>query len=93
MLRLLQELKLSGNTDDELINSLTDMIRDLNEVMNIPFSFAENGMTKEEFDENVDFIAENALKDACTGSNPRPINVCEMKKLLTCAFTGEKVNF
>ena len=86
-------LKLAGNTDDELINSLTDMIRDLNKAMNIPFSFKENGMTKEEFDANVDFIAENALKDACTGSNPRPINFDEMKKLLTCTFTGEKVNF
>jgi len=86
-------LKLNGNTDDELINSLTDMIRDLNKTMNIPFSFEKNGMAKEEFDANVDFIAENALKDACTGSNPRPITVDEMKKLLTCTFTGEKVNF
>lgn len=86
-------LKLAGNTDDELINSLTDMIKDLNKDMKIPCSFAANGMTKEEFDANVEFIAENALKDACTGSNPRPINVGEMKKLLTCAFKGEKVNF
>lgn len=86
-------LKLAGNTDDELIDSLTDMIRDLNKAMNIPLSFKENGMTKEEFDANVDFIAENALKDACTGSNPRPINFNEMKKILTCTFTGEKVNF
>ncbi|WAG40994.1 iron-containing alcohol dehydrogenase [Clostridium estertheticum] len=86
-------LKLAGNTDDELINSLTDMIKDLNKTLNIPLSFSENGMTKEEFDANLDFIAENALKDACTGSNPRPINLEEMKKVLTCSFTGEKVNF
>ncbi|WAG54315.1 iron-containing alcohol dehydrogenase [Clostridium estertheticum] len=86
-------LELPGNTDDELINSLTDMIRDLNKDLNIPLSFSENGMTKEEFDANLDFIAENALKDACTGSNPRPINVIEMKKILICAFTNEKVNF
>jgi len=86
-------LKLAGNTEDELIDSLTDMIRDLNKAMNIPCSLAENGMTKEEFDANVDFISQNALKDACTGSNPRPINVDEMKKILTCTFTGEKVNF
>ena len=86
-------LKLAGNTDDELINSLTSMIRDLNKIMNIPDSFAENGMTKEEFDSNVDFISENAIKDACTGSNPRPINIDQMKKILICTFTGEKVNF
>ena len=88
-----RSLNLAGNTEDELIDSLTDMIRDLNKAMNIPSSLNENGMTKEEFDANVDFIAENAIKDACTGSNPRPINVCEMKKILTCTFTGEKVDF
>lgn len=86
-------LKLAGNTDDELINSLTDMIKDLNKTLNIPASFYENGMTKKEFDANLDFIAENALTDACTGSNPRPINLDEMKKILTCSFNGEKVNF
>ncbi|MBU3091280.1 iron-containing alcohol dehydrogenase [Clostridium sp. CM028] len=88
-----RSLNLAGNTEDELIDSLTDMIRDLNKAMNIPTSLKENGMTKEEFDANVDFISENAIKDACTGSNPRPINTCEMKKILTCTFTGEKVKF
>ena len=69
------------------------MIRNLNKVMNIPCSLAEYGITKEDFEANVDFISENAVKDACTGSNPRPINVDEMKKIFTCTFTGEKVNF
>jgi len=91
--KIAKNLGLKGNTQDELIDSLTDMIRDLNKTMNIPDSFKENGMTKEEFEANVDFISENAIKDACTGSNPRPVNVDEMKKILTCTFTGEKINF
>ncbi|HEY8891626.1 MAG TPA: iron-containing alcohol dehydrogenase [Clostridium sp.] len=86
-------LNLAGKSEDELINSLTGMINDLNKAMNIPCSLAEYGMTKEDFEANVDFIAENAIKDACTGSNPRPINVDEMKKIFNCTFTGGKVNF
>lgn len=88
-----RNLKLAGNSEDELIDSLTNMIRDLNKVMNIPCSLAEDGITKEDFQANVEFIAENAIKDACTGSNPRPINIEQMKKVLNCTFTGEKVDF
>jgi alcohol dehydrogenase class IV len=86
-------LNLQGNTDAELIDSLTDMIRDMNRTMNIPCSLKEYGITEEDFYANVDRIAENAIKDACTGCNPRAITVEEMKKVYTCAFTGEKVNF
>ena len=86
-------LKLAGNSQDELIDSLTNMIKDLNKVMSIPCSLAEYGITKEDFEANIDFMAENAIKDACTGSNPRLIDVIQMKKIFNCTFTGEKVNF
>ena len=69
------------------------MIRDLNKVMNIPSSLAEYGITKEDFEANVDFIAENAIKDACTGSNPRSINVDEMKKYLIVHLREKKLIF
>lgn len=88
-----RNLKLAGKSQDELIDSLTSMIRNLNKSMNVPCSLAEYGVTKEDFEANIDHIAENAIKDACTGSNPRPINVDEMKKIFVCTFTGEKVNF
>lgn len=88
-----RNLKLAGKSQDELIDSLTSMIRNLNKSMNVPCSLAEYGVIKEDFEANIDHIAENAIKDACTGSNPRPINVDEMKKIFVCTFTGEKVNF
>lgn len=91
--QIAKNLNLAGTSQDELIDSLTTMIINLNKVMNIPCSLAEYGITKEDFEANVDFISENAIKDACTGSNPRSINVDEMKKVFTCTFTGEKVNF
>lgn len=86
-------LKLSGTTEDELIDSLTDLIKGMNRKMNIPLSLKEYGISDEAFYENLDKISVNAVADACTGANPRPITVEEMKKLYTATFTGEKVDF
>lgn len=86
-------LGLSGNNNDELVDALTAMIQDMNKKMDIPSTLKEYGVTEEEFNANVDFISHNAVLDACTGSNPRPITEEEMKKVFQCAFSGEKVNF
>lgn len=83
----------TGSTNDELIDGLTDAIRAMNKSMNIPVSLKEYGVDEEAFAKHVDFISKNAVADACTGSNPRTISVEEMKKLFTCAYYGEKVNF
>ncbi|MFD3158198.1 iron-containing alcohol dehydrogenase [Haloimpatiens sp. FM7330] len=88
-----RRLGFAGNNEDELIDSLIEMIKDMNKKLNIPSTLKEYGVTEEEFKENVDFIAENAVKDACTGSNPRSISVEEMKKLFEATYNGEKVNF
>lgn len=88
-----RNLGLVGNNDNELVDSLTAMIQDMNKKMEIPLTLKEYGVTEEEFKANVDFISENAVKDACTGSNPRSISVEEMKKVFECSFTGEKVDF
>jgi alcohol dehydrogenase class IV len=84
---------LSGNSESELIDALTGLVKEMNKKMGIPSTLKEYGITEEDFYANVDRISTNAVADACTGSNPRPISVEEMKKLCTCTFTGEKVNF
>lgn len=86
-------LGLPGSTEDELIDSLTGLIQAMNKKMGIPLTLKEFGVTEADFQANADRISENAVKDACTGSNPRPITAAEMKRLYTCTFTGEKVSF
>lgn len=88
-----RSLGLSGENDEELINALTECIRELNDVMDIPSSLKEYGVKEEDFNKWVDYISENAIQDACTGSNPRTVSVDEMKKIFTCTFNGEKVDF
>jgi Alcohol dehydrogenase, class IV len=86
-------LGLPGNTNGILTDSLIAMIRDLNNTMNIPLTLKDYGITEKDFNENLDLISKNALTDACTGSNPRPIDFDQMKKVFQCTFTGEDVTF
>lgn len=88
-----KRLGLAGNTDDELVDSLVEMVRGLNKALSIPKTLKEYGIDEKEFTEKVDTIAERALQDACTSSNPREINKEQMKKMYECAYYGTEVDF
>jgi hypothetical protein len=50
-------------------------------------------VTLKEFLEKLSRVAELAVGDACTGSNPRKIAPPEMEKLLRCCFYDTEVDF
>jgi alcohol dehydrogenase class IV len=91
--KIAKRLGLSGETDDELVDSLTSLIKEFNKKMSIPSTLKEYGIDEEVFKAKVDLISERAVGDACTGSNPRPINKDEMKKIFECVYYGNKVEF
>ncbi|MFW5646377.1 MAG: iron-containing alcohol dehydrogenase [Acetivibrio ethanolgignens] len=80
-------------TDAECVKKLCKKIDEYNVKLNIPKTLKEFGINEEEFKEKVAKIAELAVGDACTGSNPRPITPAEMEKLLTCTYYGTEVDF
>ena len=80
-------------TDAECVKTLCDKIDDYNVKLNIPKTLKEFGIKEDEFLAKVKTIAELAISDACTGSNPRPVTPEEMEKLLTCTYYGTEVNF
>lgn len=87
---------LTGSNDTELTDALIAEIRHMNEQLNIAPSIKayEGGIIDEkEFNEKLKSVAELAVGDACTGSNPRPITPAEMEKLLTCCFYDTEVDF
>ncbi len=86
-------LGLEGSSDAELTDALISMIREMNKELNIPLSLKEYGISEDDFKENAKFVAENAVKDACTGSNPREIDAVTMETLLTSIYNGEDVNY
>ncbi len=79
-------------TVDALINKINEM----NKALEIPSCIKdyEGGIIDEkEFLDKLDTVAELAVGDACTGSNPREITPAEMAKLLKCCYYDEEVDF
>lgn len=91
--KIAKRLNLSGQTDLELIDALTNMIKELNLKMNIPLSLKDYGVNEEEFKKKVTLISQRAVEDACTGANPRNVTPSEMEKIFNCVYYGEKVDF
>ena len=88
-----RRMGLPGTSEKALINSLCAKIDEFNAKMNIPKTLKEFGINEEEFKEKLDKIAELAVGDACTGSNPRAIDPATMGKLFTCTYYGTEVDF
>lgn len=89
-------IDLKGNNDEELVDALIAEIRSMNEKLSIPACIKEyeGGIIDEtEFNDKLGTVAELAVGDACTGSNPRPITAAEMEKLLTCCYYDKEVDF
>lgn len=87
---------LQGSSEDELTESLVKEIKRMNASLNIPDAIKdyEGGIIEEkEFMEKLPAVAELAIGDACTGSNPRIPTQEEMEKLLKACYYGEDVNF
>jgi len=89
-------LHLEGNTTDELVAALISHIQKLNKNLDIPSCIKdyEGGIIDEkEFMDKLPAVAELAVGDACTGSNPRSITPAEMEKLLKCCYYDTEVDF
>lgn len=96
-------LNLGGNTTEEKVDLLIAMLRKMNDDLNIPQcikNYGEGGVIVEtgivpedEFLEKLPEIAELAIGDACTGSNPRQPSQEEMEKLLKCCYYDTEVDF
>ena len=80
---------LAGDSDEALTDALIAEIKEMNKKLNIApcIKLYEGGIIDEkEFNEKLATVAELAVGDACTGSNPRAIDPEQMAKLLTCCF-------
>ena len=89
-------INLPGTTDQELTDALIARIREMNKALDIPTCIKdyEGGIIDEkEFMDKLPTVAELAVGDACTGSNPRAITPAEMEQLLKCCFYDEEVTF
>lgn len=78
------------------VDALIEHIKSMNKALDIPTCIKdyEGGIIDEkEFFDKLPTVAELAVGDACTGSNPRAITPDQMAKLLTCCFYDQEVDF
>ena len=87
---------LAGDSDESLTDALIAEIKEMNKKLNIApcIKLYEGGIIDEkEFNDKLATVAELAVGDACTGSNPRAIDPEQMAKLLTYCFYDTEVDF
>ncbi|MGI5887790.1 MAG: iron-containing alcohol dehydrogenase [Oscillospiraceae bacterium] len=94
---------LGGANDNEKVANLIKYLRGMNDKLNIPHCIknygadsypTEQGFVPENvFLERLPDIAANAIKDACTPSNPRQPSQKEMEDLLKACYYDTEVDF
>lgn len=86
-------LGLSGNSDEEKVESLINAIDELKAKIGIKATIKDYGIDEKEFLDNLDQMVEQAFDDQCTGANPRYPLMSEIKKMYLNAYygTNEKV--
>lgn len=96
-------MELGGASVEEKVGLLIAYLRGMNNDLKIPHCIknygadsypTENGFVPEDvFLARLPEIAQNAIGDACTGSNPRIPSQQEMEKLLKCCYYDIEVDF
>lgn len=72
-------------------NIITEII-EISKKMQIPSSFMEAGITKEQFEEKYDILLDHAMLGA-TNVNPVKMDTASMEKMLNTVFYGTEINF
>lgn len=88
-----QRVGLCGNTETELVESLIQSIKDMRTALKMPASLKEFGVDETLFQSKLNSVAETAVADPCSSTNPRCVSVEEMKNLFLAAYTGEDITF
>lgn len=84
--QIAKKLGLTLPKKDERITAFIELIKKLNEVMGIQSSFKAYGINENEYIKVISEMADSALEDICTGSNPRKVTRDDLEKLLKLAF-------
>lgn len=79
-------LKLPGESDEELIESLCQKISELMKSVEIEPKLSANGVTRAQFDRNLDKLIELIYNDQCTATNPRQPTLDDIRNLLEVHF-------
>ncbi|MBU9713433.1 bifunctional acetaldehyde-CoA/alcohol dehydrogenase [Evansella tamaricis] len=81
-------LGLPAKTTEEGVESLAQAVTKLAKRLDITMSIAECGVSKQEFEAKVDYLADRAFEDQCTTANPKLPLVTELAEIYRNAYKG-----
>ncbi len=73
--------------------ALADKISALLKQLDLPLTLEQAGITREQFDSELDNLINNALSDSVIFTSPRQPSEAELRQLFVCAFEGKPVDF
>lgn len=82
--------KLVGKQSAE---DLAQKIEELRKSIGVISSIKEYGIKEDEWKNNLEYISNNAMKDPCTGFNPRKPTVDELSRIYQACYEGIKIDF
>ncbi|TBL61979.1 iron-containing alcohol dehydrogenase [Hafnia paralvei] len=80
--------KLAELIGEDSSESLACRIEKLRQHVNVDPSFKAFGISENEWINKLHAMAEHAMRDACTGCNPRPPSLDDMKEILHACYHG-----
>lgn len=86
--RIAAFLGLNASSVNEGVESLINEVKKLMVEIGIPLSLKEAGIKREDFEKAIDYMANNAFADQCTGTNARMPLVDELKEIYRKAYEG-----
>ena len=84
---------IEAKTNEEAVEKLVNMIKDLRSKLGEPASLSEAGIKREDFEKRLDELAERVTKSVVLPSNPRALSLENAKKLLQYIYEGRRVDF
>lgn len=92
-LAICKALDLTRDPPEQALAELVTAIKDLLTGLEAPLTLKELGISKSDFEKNMDKLALFAIEDISTFSSPRPMTLDECKKILRYSYDGQDIDF
>jgi alcohol dehydrogenase class IV len=88
-----REIGIQARTDEEAVRKLIATVKGLCREVDEPMSIKEAGITRKDFERELDELVVRAANSSCTFMNPRVPEVEDIRKLFIYAYEGREIDF
>jgi len=92
-LDICEALKVADKSNEASLTGLIGKVRTLLRELDVPTDLKGLGVSREDFEKNIDKLALHSFEDPSVFQSPRPITLEQCQELLRCAYAGKDVHF